>query len=108
MARRYLGHNPAGGLMIVAMLLSLLATTVSGVVVLGAEEGVGPLAGAMAGVSHSLGEVFEEVHEFFANFTVLLVLGHLVGVLFESIVHQENLVKAMITGDKPMRDDESE
>jgi cytochrome b len=107
-ARRYLGHNPAGGLMIVAMLLSLLATTVSGVVVLGAEEGVGPLAGAMAGVSHSLGEVFEEVHEFFANFTVLLVLGHLVGVLFESIVHQENLVKAMITGDKPMRDDESE
>src|SRR5690606_31982013 len=30
-ARRYLGHNPAGGLMIVAMLISLLATTVSGV-----------------------------------------------------------------------------
>lgn len=107
-ARRYLGHNPAGGLMIVTMLLSLLATTVSGMALLGAEEGAGPLAALMSGVSHSLGEALEGCHEFFANFTVLLVLGHLVGVLFESLVHRENLVRAMITGDKPLHDEEPE
>ncbi|MCC1497391.1 cytochrome b/b6 domain-containing protein [Alcanivorax sp. 1008] len=106
-AKRYLGHNPAGGLMIVAILVSLLVTTFSGIVVLGAEEGAGPLAGVMGGVSHSVGEAMEEVHEFFANFTLGLVFVHLAGVLFESLLHRENLVRAMITGDKPALDDDS-
>lgn len=107
-ARRYLGHNPAGGLMIVAMLLSLLVTTCSGVALLGADEHAGPLAGLMAGVSHGFEEGLEEVHEFFANFTVALVLGHLLGVLIESLLHRENLVRAMFTGNKPLRDGESD
>ena len=107
-AKRYLGHNPAGGLMIVALLLSLLITTLSGIATLGAEEGAGPLAGVMGSASHAVGEAVEEIHEFFANFTLLLVFGHLIGVLFESVVHRENLVRAMITGDKPLRDGESQ
>jgi len=107
-ARRYLGHNPAGGLMIVALLLSLLITTLSGIATLGAEEGAGPLVGVMGSVPHAFGEALEEIHEFFANFTLLLVLGHLAGVLFESIVHRENLVRTMLTGDKPLRDDVSQ
>ena len=107
-ARRYLGHNPAGGLMIVAMLLALLATTFSGVALLGAEEGAGPLAGLMAGASHRFEEGLEEIHEFFANFTVALVLGHLLGVLVESMLHRENLIRAMFTGNKPLRDGESD
>ena len=107
-ARRYLGHNPAGGLMIVAMLLSLLATTVSGAALLGVEESAGPLATLMAGVSHGFEEGLEEMHEFFANFTVALVLGHVLGVLVESLFHRENLVRAMFTGNKPLRDGESD
>ena len=107
-ARRYLGHNPAGGLMIVAMLLSLLVTTVSGVALLGVEESAGPLATLMAGVSHGFEEGLEEMHEFFANFTVALVLGHVLGVLVESLFHRENLVRAMFTGNKPLRDGESD
>ena len=107
-ARRYLGHNPAGGLMIVAMLLALLATTFSGVALLGAEEGTGPLAGLMTGASHRFEEGLEEIHEFFANFTVALVLGHLLGVLVESMLHRENLIRAMFTGNKPLRDGESD
>ena len=107
-ARRYLGHNPAGGLMIVAMLISLLATTVSGVALLGVEESAGPLATLMAGASHGFEEGLEEVHEFFANFTFALVLGHVLGVLVESLFHRENLVRAMFTGNKPLRDGESD
>jgi cytochrome b len=38
-APRHLGHNPAGGLMIVAMLLSLAATTLTGLLVYGAGAG---------------------------------------------------------------------
>lgn len=98
--RRYLGHNPAGGLMIVVMIISLLVTTISGMAVYGAEEQAGPLAGWLGSLSHVWEEVFEGVHEFFANFTLFLVVVHVAGVLVESLLHGENLVRAMFTGRK--------
>ena len=100
-ARRYLGHNPAGGMMIILLMLSLLITGFTGMLVLGAEEHAGPLASWFSS-SHSFwAEVTEEAHEFFANFTVFLVLLHIAGVLVESLIYKENLVSAMITGFKP-------
>ena len=97
-ARRYLGHNPAGGAMVVALLLSLIATGLSGVAVYGAQELSGPLAPMLSGLSEGWAHVLEDVHEVLANLTLLLVLLHLVGVLFASLEHRENLVRAMITG----------
>jgi len=99
-APRYIGHNPAGGAMIVALLVSLLITTVFGLAVYGAEEGAGPLAAALAGVSKSRAHALEEIHEFFANFTVVLIFAHVAGVVLESLLHRENLVRAMFTGYK--------
>ena len=99
-APRYIGHNPAGGAMIVALLASLLITTVFGLAVYGAEEGAGPLAAALAGVSKSRAHALEEIHEFFANFTVVLIFAHVAGVVLESLLHRENLVRAMFTGYK--------
>lgn len=98
--RRYLGHNPAGGAMIVLMLASLLITTLSGIACYGVDEHAGPLAGAMVGVSEFWAEALEEVHEFFANFTVLLVFVHVAGVIVASLLHRENLARAMVTGYK--------
>lgn len=40
----YLGHNPAGGWMVMAMLVTLLVVTVSGLKLYAVEEGKGPLA----------------------------------------------------------------
>ncbi|WP_322521445.1 cytochrome b/b6 domain-containing protein [Guyparkeria halophila] len=101
-ARRYLGHNPAGGAMVIALIGSLLATTVLGMLLLGSEPG-----NALHGVVNALGlagetgeEALEETHEFFANFTLALVGLHVLGVLFSSLAHRENLVRAMITGRK--------
>ncbi len=99
-ARRYLGHNPAGAVMIVLLLTSLLFTTVSGMALYGVEEQAGPLAGYVAGFGHDGEELFEEVHEFFANFTLLLVVFHVLGVVLESYRHGESLVRAMFTGRK--------
>jgi len=98
-AQRYLGHNPAGGAMVIVMLLSLIITTVTGIAFYGAEDGAGPLA-MLAGSAEWSREMLEEVHEFFANLTVLLVVVHVIGVVVESRLHDENLVKAMFTGRK--------
>lgn len=99
-ARRYLGHNPAGGAMIVALLLGLTATIVTGLALYGADKGLGPLGGLLAASSDALIDSLKETHEAATNLTLLLVAGHLLGVLWESLLHRENLVRAMITGRK--------
>lgn len=98
-AQRYHGHNPAGGAMIIVMLLSLFITAVTGIAFYGIEAGAGPLA-MLAGSPEWTKEMLEEVHEFFANLMVLLVVVHVIGVIVESRLHHENLVKSMWNGRK--------
>jgi cytochrome b len=116
--KRYLGHNPLGGIMIIALLLSLLAASITGLAMQGAEEGTGPLATNTASTSITVpaviskavadddndgaGETWKELHEFFANLSLLLVALHIAGVIVGSLVHRENLVRAMFTGRKPV------
>lgn len=85
-SRRYLGHNPAGGAMAVALVLMLAVTS---------GTGIAMSQGGAAG-----GEWLEELHELAANMTLLLVGLHLAGVFVASVEHRENLVRAMITGRK--------
>ncbi len=85
-APRHLGHNPAGGAMVIALMLSLSATSLTGYL--------------MTTDAYWGAKWIEEVHETAANFTLGLVLFHVLGVLFASFEHRENLVKAMIDGRK--------
>ena len=99
-AARYLGHNPAGGAMIVALLLSLAATIVTGLALYGADKAMGPLAALLVESSDATIDAIKEAHEAATNCTLLLVAGHLLGVVWESLLHRENLVRAMISGRK--------
>lgn len=99
-AARHLGHNPAGAAMVVALLLGLTATALSGLAVLGASELSGPLAPYLMGLSPRAAHGLEELHEVVANLTLLLVPLHLLGVAITSWQHRENLVRAMIDGTK--------
>ncbi|MBL3588586.1 MAG: cytochrome b/b6 domain-containing protein [gamma proteobacterium endosymbiont of Lamellibrachia anaximandri] len=103
-AKRHIGHNPAGGAMIIALLLSLMITVVTGLGAYGVE-GAGPMAAWFSGVGQFGWKMLEEVHEFFANFTLLLVVVHVAGVMVGTLVHNENLVRAMVTGWKRAEDD---
>lgn len=85
-AKRYLGHNPTGGAMVVALLFTLTLISVSGIMM---------TIDAFWGV-----EWVEEFHEFSVNLTLLLIALHVTGVAFASFEHGENLVRSMLTGRK--------
>lgn len=106
-AKRYIGHNPAGGLMIVIMLVCLVLTGISGLLLYGVAEHAGPFGGIVVANSHFWEQALEEVHEFLANFTMFLVVIHLTGVLVESLIHKENLARAMVSGEKRADNPES-
>jgi cytochrome b len=115
-ARRYVGHSPAGGAMVIALLICLAATVATGLIAYG-EEGKGPLAAVMVADANANGNEAEhralaekrgketesavgELHGLMANITAALVVAHIFGVAVASVVHKENLVLAMITGRK--------
>ena len=83
---RYIGHNPAGGAMILALLFSVGVTAWTGWLLTFPKAVRQDWAG--------------EVHEFAASLTLFLVVLHIAGVLLASWRHRENLARAMITGKK--------
>jgi len=78
------GHNPAGAWAIVALLALTLAVVATGLVV---EADAGP-------------RNLDDVHEALATAMLFVVGIHVAGVVVGSLVHRENLVRAMITGRK--------
>ena len=85
-ARRYLGHNPAGGAMIIALLIMLSVIGATGFMM---------TTDAFWGVAWT-----REVHEAAVSVTLGLIVLHVLGVVLASREHGENLIKAMITGRK--------
>lgn len=83
---RHIGHNPAGGAMVIALM--------AGVGALG-------LTGWMMYTDAWYGDDrISALHGLIADGVLLLVLLHLAGVALASVRHRENLVRAMVTGTK--------
>lgn len=95
-ARLYLGRSPAGGAMVIALLVFLAATVSTGLVAYG-DRGKGPLAGAggtaitLAGANdedtqrrdteargNGSESVLGELHGTLANITLALVILHMI------------------------------
>jgi len=133
--KHYLGHNPAGGAMVILLLISLLLASYTGLMAYGVE-GPGPLAPDATPISlistaqadddryedheddddhesegHEEGEnekdeFWEDIHEATVNFLLLLIIVHVLGVIVSSHLHGENLVRSMITGKKAVNAEE--
>jgi cytochrome b len=83
---RYLGHNPLGAWMIVALIVTAALAS---------------LSGWLYTTPQFWGDArMEHIHAFLANALIALVIVHLGGVVFSSLRHKENLVAAMFTGVK--------
>jgi cytochrome b len=89
--KHYLGHNPAGSWVIYLLIL------------------LGITAGATGYATYNDigGDWMEDLHEGAANAMLALVFVHVAGVVVSSLLHRENLVKAMVTGYKPRHDEHS-
>ncbi len=83
---RYIGHNPAGGMMIVVLLAVMLA--------LGAS---GWMLDSPAYRDHP---TLHGIHAILSDGLIVLVALHVAGVLYASWRHRENLILAMTTGRK--------
>lgn len=83
---RHLGHNPAGGAMVLALMGTMLAAAVSG---------------WMMTTNRYFGiEWVANMHELIVYILLGLVAIHLAGVIFASLRHKENLILSMFTGRK--------
>jgi cytochrome b len=83
---RYLGHNPAGGAMILALMAAMLGTAFTGWL--------------MYTDTFYGDDTMVALHSFCAHGLLALVILHLAGVALASVRHRENLPLAMLTGQK--------
>ncbi len=124
-SKRYIGHSPAGGAMVIVLLFCLVGTVITGLALYGAQEKAGPLRALYAATSSVLPDrglvvtaaadenarerrdasdekegVLKEYHEVPANIALGLVIVHIMAVFWASMVHRENLAWSMVTGRK--------
>ncbi|QDP22990.1 cytochrome b/b6 domain-containing protein [Bradyrhizobium cosmicum] len=89
MTGRYIGLNPAGTLMLVALLLSLAVSAISGAL---------SVTVTFFGVWW-----IEDTHVYASDAVMVLVVLHVVGVVLMGLLQRENLIRSMFTGRKRIR-----
>ena len=89
MTGRYIGLNPAGALMLVALLLAIAISAITG---------------AMSVTVTFFGLWWvEDTHAIASDAVIVLAVVHVLGVVLMGLLQRENLIRAMFTGRKRIR-----
>ncbi|MBU3593755.1 cytochrome b/b6 domain-containing protein [Polynucleobacter sp. 71A-WALBACH] len=78
------GHNPAGGLVMFALMLLILLIGFTGYLT----------------VKEFLGGFVSEIHEAVASIALAIVVVHIIAAIGVSVIEKQNLVRSMVTGKK--------
>jgi cytochrome b len=98
-----IGHNPVGGLMVVALLLAVLAQVVLGL--FSADTDTGTVSGPLANLlPDKWVERLTHFHHLWVNVILLLVALHVTASIVYLVWKRQNLVGSMVTGNKPRVD----
>ncbi|MFC3852359.1 cytochrome b/b6 domain-containing protein [Salinispirillum marinum] len=97
----YLGHNPAGSIMVVLLWTVLLAQGLSGLLYSDDVFWFGPLS--MNAPDWAL-NVASTLHPRLPPLIMLLIVTHIAAVLYHQFALREPIVKAMVRGQKPGTD----
>ena len=95
----HIGHNPAGGWMVLALLGMLLLISASGLFANDDMFSEGPLAHY---ISERLSDLATAWHESSFNLLLSLVALHIAAIGFYLLVKKENLIRPMLTGIKTL------
>ncbi len=93
----FIGHNPSGAAMILALFAVLCLLVATGFMVQGGVEKQGPLA---AFLPYAFGMTVRGLHKLIALLLLTMIGAHLAGVLAGSLLFKEQLIGAMIHGRK--------
>jgi cytochrome b len=96
------GHNPLGGLSVLALLFMVAAVTALGLFATD-EDGIapGPLATL---VSVEASDLATELHETGFNLLLALVALHVAAIVYYALVRRDNLLAPMLSGSRDMPD----
>lgn len=95
--RHYLGHNPMGALMVVALLVALSVQWGTGLFTSDEVFTYGPFYSL---IPETLAEQLASIHHFLPDILLGLVALHVLAVLYHELCLKERLVSAMIYGRK--------
>jgi cytochrome b len=94
------GHNPMGGLMVIALLFAVLLQAATGL--FSADTDMGTVNGPLAmKVADKVVEKATAFHHFWINLILVLVALHVLAVIMFLVWKRQNLTGAMFTGRKP-------
>jgi cytochrome b len=93
------GHNPAGGWMVVLMLGLLLGQTLTGIIDNNDVADAGPLTELMPAW---LSNLIDDLHGWLWDALLAAIALHVIAITLYAVAKRQNLVRAMLTGRKTL------
>lgn len=99
----YIAHNPASSIAVILMLVLGVLGSLSGLMLWGEKEH----SGIFSFLYFSPIAYLKDMHEFFANALIAVVVAHILGVLIDKMIHKNDALEAIVSGYKKTPREES-